>query len=377
MKKPATLILTILLYSYTYGQTIVELYDKKDYKALIRFEKKSDKLTPDELYKVGFAFFQLENDDKAIEFYDKAISKGLDSSFVRYRKALALRYAKRFEEAIREFDIAIEKAPSNQMYMSAKGLTYYYSGQMDKALSVFLEAQKLPNDYQEPFYMAGHIYHINSEFDMALRLFYDGLKHISKSNKYYLSALTDIGQLEYTVTKDFTKSAKAYEEAINIAPKNYELYTKLIKAYNAGKEYAKADSIFGLMKIAYEQKELPENDMKYKNIAIDEYEWSGQKVIVKKYLVDPKEFLDLSYKVYILTKTDDKIERTFMVEQTIQLPDEAKHLLCEVDHTTGAYITYLYGWETDSIPLYDLKQAIGLVLAGKIPKSASSNMGNE
>ena len=79
MRKTATFILTILLYSFSYGQTITELYNNKNYQELVKLEKKADKLTPDELYMVGFAFFQLESDNKAIEFYDKAIAKGLDN----------------------------------------------------------------------------------------------------------------------------------------------------------------------------------------------------------------------------------------------------------------------------------------------------------
>ena len=377
MRKILTFTLTILLYSFSYGQTATELYNSKNYKELVKLEKNADKLTPAELYMVGFAFFQLENDAKAIVFYDKAISKGLDSAYVHYDKALSLRYSKQYDESIKEFDIAIKKAPTNQMYMSEKGFVYYYSGQLDKALPVFLEAQKLPNDFQAPFYMVPHIYHMNNEFDKALKGFYEALNHISKDNKYYISTLTDIGKLEFTVTKDFLKSAKVYSQAINLDTKNYALYPKLIKAYNGAKEYAKADSIFGLMKVAYNNKELSEDDMKFKNVAIDESEWNGQKVTVYKYLVDPKESLDISYKVYLLTKAGDKVERTFMVEQTIQLPDGAKHLLCEKDKKTGSHITYPYGWKTDTIPLDDLKKAVGLVLDGKMKQGASSNFGDK
>lgn len=152
---------------------------------------------------------------------------------------------------------------------------------------------------------------------------------VSPHNSYYITTLQSIGQLEFTYTKNYKKSANAYTKAIALNPKDYEYYPKLIKAYNAGKEYAKADSVFDLMKIAYKRKELSEDDMKYKNIAIDESDWNGQKVAVWKYLVDPEETLDISYKVYLLTKAGDKVERTFMIEKTIELPNGPKHLLCE------------------------------------------------
>ena len=377
MKKITTFILTILLHSFSYGQTATELYNGKDYQGLVKLEKKADKLTPDELYMVGFAFFRLENDDKAIEFYDMAITKGLDNGSVHFYKGLSLCYLKKYEDALKEVEIALKKEPSNQEFMNQKGLIYKYQRQEDKALVFFEQATKLPNTYGEPFFWVAYIYHGKQDFKKALDLYYVALDSIPKKNSYYLTTLQSIGQLEYTFTKDYLKSAKAYAQAINLQPKDYEYYPKLIKAYNGAKEFSKADSIFGLMKIAYKNKELSEDDMKFKNVSIDESEWNGQKLNVFKYLVDPKESLDISYKVYLLAKAGDKVERTFMVEQTIQLPGGPKHLLCEKDKKTGSHITYPYGWNADVIPLDNLKKAVGLVLDGKMKQSASSNFGGK
>lgn len=377
MKKLAIFILAVLLYSCSYGQTVTELFDNKDYQELAKFESKADKLTADELYMVGFAFFQLEDDNKAIEFYDKAIGKGLDNGSVYYYKGVSFYYLKKYDEALIQTDKALQKEPTNQEFMNQKGQIYRLQGQEDKALEIFIEATKLPNTYGEPFFWVAYIYHGKQDFKKALDLYYVALEKVPQTNSYYLSTLQSIGQLEFTYTKDYKKSADAYAQVVALNPKDYEYYPKLIKSYNAAKEYAKADSIFGLMKMAYERKELSEDDMKFKIVAIDEYEWNGQKLTVWKYLVDPKESLDLSYKVYLLTKAGDKVERVFMVEQTIQLPGGPKHLLCEKDKKTGDHITYLYGWETDAIPLDDLKKAVGLVLDGKMKKGASSSAGNK
>ena len=377
MRKIVTLTFAILLCSLSFGQTTIELYKQKNFTELIKLEKSADKLTPEELYMVGFAFFQLGNDNKAIEFYDNSIAKGLDNGSVHFYKGLSLCYLKRYEDASKEIDTAIQKEPSNQEYMNQKGLIYKYQGQEDKALEFFEIATKLPNTYGEPFFWVAYIYHGKQDFTKALALYYIALENVPKRNSYYLKTLQSIGQLEYTFTKDYLKSAKAYSQVINLKPKDYEYYPKLIKAYNAAKEYSKADSIFGLMKIAYNNKELSEDDMQFRNIAIDESEWNGQLLSVYKYLVDPKVSLDISYKVYLLTKTDKKIEKTFMVEKTSQNPDNIKHLLCEKDKKTGTHITYPYGWKTDNIPLADLKKAVILVLDGKIKQAASSNFGNK
>ena len=378
MKKITTFILTILLCSFSYGQTATEFYNNKNYQELIKLEKEADKLTPDELYMVGFAFFQLENDNKAIEFYDKAISKGLDNGSVYFYKGVTFYYLKKYDEALKQIDIALQKEPTNQEFMNQKGQIYRLQGQEDKALDFFEQSTKLPNTYGEPFFWVAYIYHGKQDFKKALNLYYVALDSVPQQNSYYQTTLESIGQLEYTYTKDYLKSAKAYSQAIQLNKDNYELYYKLMKSYNAAKEYVKADSIFELVKIAFEKGKLPKEDMEIKTIAIAQFEWNGQTATIRKSLIDPKESLDISYKVFLLNKEGDKVERRFVVEKTIQLEkDGAKHLLCEQDKKTGDHITYPYGWSIDNIPLDDLEKAVKLVLDGKMKLGASSNFGNK
>src|SRR5688572_3242671 len=125
------------LHSFLIGQTPTELYNKRDYKALIKLDKKADNLTAEELYMVGFAYFQLANDNKAIEFYDKAISKGLDDGGVHFYKGLSLRYLKKYDEALKEIELSLKSEPTNQEYMNEKGMVYYSQNQFDKALEIF------------------------------------------------------------------------------------------------------------------------------------------------------------------------------------------------------------------------------------------------
>lgn len=364
----------ILICSVSYAQTVTELYRSRNYQELIKLEKKKDQLTPDELYMVGYAFFQLGNDNKAIAFYDKAIAKGLDSGFVHFYKGLSLCYQRKYDEALKEVEISLKAEPANQEYMNQKALIYKYQGQEDKALIYFEEATKLPNTYGEPFFWVAYIYHGKQDFKKALDLYYIALDSVPQRNSYYLETLKSIGQLEYSYTKNYLRSANAYAQAININNNDYELYYKLIKSYNGAKEYTKADSLFGILKIAFENEKLPKQDMEIKTIAIAQFDWNGQTAVIRRSLIDPKKNLDISYKVFLLSKAGDNVERRFVIEKTIQIElDGAKHLLCEEDKKTGGHITYPYGWSTDNIPLDDLEKAVKLVLDGKMTPAASSN----
>lgn len=368
MKKIIPIIFILLVYPLLYGQDIAALYQDKDYKALVQLEGKADTLTPEQLYMVGFAFFQLENDDKAIAFYDKAIAKGYDNGIAHFYKGVSLTFMRKYQDALKEVDFALKKEPTNQEYMNQKGLIYKYQGQEDKALDYFEEATRYPNTFGEPFFWVAYIYHGKQDFEKALKLYYVAAEKIPHQNTYYVNTLQCIGQLEYSFTQNYQKSALAYEEAIQLKPKDYEIYPKLIKAYNAAKEYAKADAVFALMKTAYSNKELSKEDMEFKNTAVAEYEWNKQKLIVYRYFEDPKSVLDISYKVYLISKVGNKVERKFNVEKTIQVENSAKHILCE--ESGDSHITYPYGWKTDDIPLEDLKKVIVLVLDDQLQKTA-------
>jgi tetratricopeptide (TPR) repeat protein len=370
MKKIILFIFAVLVYPVGYGQSPTELYNSKDYQALVKLEDKANTLNGEELYMVGFAFFQLENDDKAVAFYDQAIAKGYDNSASHFYKGVSLTFQRKYKEALTEVDLALKKEPTNQEYMNQKGLIYKFQGLEDKALGYFEEATRFPNTFGEPYFWVAYIYHGKQDFEKALKLYYVAAEKVPKQNSYYVNTLLSIGQLEYTYTQNYQQSARAYAEAIALRPKDYEYYPKLIKAYNAAKEYAKADAVFDLMRTAYKNNELPKEEMEFKNTAVDEYTWNKQTLTVYKYFENPKEVLGLSYKVHLLNKAGDKVERKFTIEKTIQIANGPKYLLCEVKE--DSHLTYPYGWVTDNIPLEDLKKAIVLVLEDKLEKTATS-----
>lgn len=378
MKTLLTLLFVLLISSTVQSQTVSELYNESKYSELIALEPKSDKFTGEEMYMIGFAFFQLENDKKAIECYDKALKRGYTVAAVYFYKGLSLCFMKEYKDALKELETAIKMEPSNQEYLNQKALVFLYQKKEDEALKIFEQATKLPNTYGEPFYWVAYIYHGKGEYQKALDLYYIAADSVPETNSYLLSSLESIGQLEYTFTFNYSKSAKAYEKAIQYNPSNYEYYYKLMKSLNAAKDYAKADSVFMMVKKSFEDGKLPSEDMEIKTVAIAQFEWNGQSAVIRRSLVDPKDVLDISYKVFLINKEGDAIERRFVVEKTIQLEEGGpKHLLCEQDKKTGSHITYPYGWSTDTIPIDDLEKAVRLVLDGKMQMGASSNTGSK
>ena len=376
MKTCFSLLLALGFYFSASSQTITELYQKRDYKELVKKESKD--LTGEEFYMIGYAYFQLENDKKAIECYDKALKKDYKDAAVNFYKALYLFLMKEYKDAMKDVQTAIDIEPGNQEYLNQKGMILLYQGDSKAALPVFEQATKLKNTYGEPFYWVAYIYHENQDYQKALDMYYIAADSVPKTNSYYVNTLESIGQLEYTFTYNYAKAAEAYVKAIEARPDNYELYYKLIKSYNGAKDYHKADSVFRVVQVAFNQGRLPQDEMEMKTVIIAQFEWNGQRATILRSLVDPKNTLDISYKVFLVNKEGDAVERRFVVEKTLQLEEGGvKHLLCEQDKKTGSHITYPYGWSTDNIPVDDLEKAVKMVLDGKMKMGASSNVGGK
>jgi len=375
--KTRIILILMLAVQFANAQTIEELYNKKDFASLIKYADKAEELSGKELYCVGFAFFQLEDDANAIKMYDIAIKKGLDEDYIYFYKGLSLRYNNQNKQAIDNFKLAVEKNPKGQINHTELGNCYYFEEEYDTALIHFYKARELPYEQGDPYLKIPNIYHIKKDFEKALEEYAISANMIKKEDPIYLDLLKEIGLLEYAVFERFDQSITAYTKVLELTPEDYNFYPKLIKAYYANQEFEKGDQLFNVLKTEYEKKNLPEDFQKLGSSPIAEFKWNDQKVAVHKYFDEPKETLDMMYKVYLVSKDGKSIERTLMTEKTFQLGEnEAKHLLCEREKD-GTHYTYSYGWPTDDIGFNSLKKTVIAVLNGELKPAASSNFSTQ
>ncbi len=368
------LLIAIIISQTTLGktQTIEQLYNQGKYSDLITYEVKIDSLISMDLYCIGYAFFQLENDKKAIEMYDAALEKGDKSDFIYLYKGLALLYDGQIEKAKTNFHLAIKSNPKGQKNYYELGNVFYNESNMDSALFYFQLARNQDFEFGKPYLMVPHVYHLKNDFDKALEEYYKSAKYFTdKSYESYGEILRHIGILEYAVKHNYTKCAIALKEYVQLNPKDYKTYQTLIKALNAIDEFSEADKYFQMLCDAYDRGELDEGSQKYGNITFAETEWNDKRLLVVKYFKEPVEMLDVMYKVLLLDNSGEKVERRLLVEKTNQLEEgSAKYLLCEREND-GDHITYAYGWSTDTIGVDQLINVSIKVFEGKIQAAAS------
>lgn len=354
------------------AQSIQDLFEQRDFKTLTSYANKVDSLNGQELYCVGFAFFQLEDDKSAIKIYDAAIKKGNKADYVYLYRGLALMFNGQVKKARENYHLAIAANPNGQKNYTELANSFYHERQLDSALYYFGKAREQKFELGQPYYMLPHIYQLQSSYEKATEEYHKSSELIDKNDPYYSDILKQLAILEYTVTKDYQKCAEALEKYIAINPEDYLSYETLIKALNASKQYEKADRYFEVLRKAYNEEKLDAETQKYGNITFVNTKWNGRRIVVVKYFKEPTEMLDVMYKVLLLDEGGENVERRLITEKTIQLEKNGpKHLLCERKND-GDHITYSYGWKSDEISLEELLTACYKVFEGEIHAGASS-----
>jgi len=371
-----TFLLIFVMTTNAFSQTIEELYSQRNYKKLIEYSN-SETLTKEECYYIGYAYFQLEDDKNAIKMYDLAINMGLDDDNIYLYKGLSLRYDKQYNKAIENFRIAVQKNPKRQKNYTELANSFYLTNQYDSALLYFYKAREQEFELGDPYFKIPNIYHIQENFEKALEEYQISASLIDKKDPTYIDLLKNIGLLEYTVKKNYPNSIKAYSKMLSMIPDEYNMYTKLIKAYYANEEYSKGDSIFNILKLKHEKKELPNEMMEIRGETVDEFNWNGQRVSAMKYYKKPEEFAESIYQFFLIDKSGKKVEKKILTEKTSAEIDGTKHLLCGIDKETGTHFTYPIGWKTDEIDYKKLKEYVIMILNGEVKPQASSNFGTK
>lgn len=366
--------LVFLCFLYSNSQTIADLYENRDFKKLVSYSDKIDSLNGDELYCIGFAFFQLEDDLNAIKMYDAAIEKGNTKDYVFLYKGLALQFDGQLSNARKNYHLAIAANPKGQKNYTELGNSFYHERKLDSALYYFQIARDQSFELGQPYYMVPHIYQLQSNYEKAIEEYYKSAGLIDKKDPFYSDITKQVAILEYTVTKNYKKCAEVLEKYIALNPDDFLSYETLIKALNASEQYKKANEYFELLRIAHNEEKLDAGAQKYGNITFANTEWNGRRVVVVKYFKEPTEMLDVIYKVLLLDEKGEDVERRLITEKTVQLEKNGpKHLLCEREND-GDHITYSYGWKTDEISLEELLEACFKVFEGEIKVGASSTI---
>lgn len=341
MKHFHTFIIFLFISVFVQAQKITKLFEDKNYKELITYEKEESHFTAEETYYLGYSFFQMENDKKAVLYYDKAIEKGFEDPIIYFQKGLALMFDKQLDEALKYYNIAISKA-------------------------------QVPSFYLEK----ARIYKLQNKNDLEINTYVEGIKNTQNDDRFYAELVKNAGNYYYAETREYGKAIEIYKTALEKMPPDFKIYEKLIKALNADKKFNDANSYFLKAKSLYDQKQVSQDILKFKNMAVDEFEWNGQWLNVFKSFETPKENLDILYAVYLIDKSGEKIERKFNIEKTLQLDKKIDPEFVVCEEIKNGHATFPIGFKDDSFTVEELENLIKNLLDKSVKPSASIIKGN-
>lgn len=378
MKTITTFILTILLYSISYGQTDLsvqfkELYDQNQYDEIIQYKaKRGEELTAKAYYYIAMSYYMKQQDDNALKYFDIAINKGPADYDMYFYKGMTLYYKGQLHESLPFFDKAIEMLPNEPDFYGGKGEAFYALIQLDSALYYFTKAMALPGCNSRIFLLAGDIYLVLNDSLNAITAYEAALSKMDKTSPDYQTTLFNIGLMSQ-LAGNIEKAKNIYEQVLSIYPDDYHCMAKLIQTYYSLDQTDKAKPYREKLYDAHKKQLLPEamKDM----FCFDQFMWNGNRVMAYENFDEPDDFMFVKHHFYII---DDNGNIAYRIDSessvAIRMNDsKLKYVLCLVKGETHfTYWQYLFN---DEYIYAELKAAVLDILNENVEPSGSFNPG--
>jgi tetratricopeptide (TPR) repeat protein len=367
-----TVILTICsLTIFAQDKTTEELkvlFDNKQYDKIIeQHASKSNDYTAKSLYYIGLAYYLKEDDNNCIKFMNLSIDKDSKDPAPFYIKASTLNYMQKFEEAAKSFQLAISLKSDNAEFYSGLGDSYYNLEKLDLSLEAYKKATEQKNCPDRPYSFVAQIYSDQKNNDKALEAFYVAKSKIDKNSNSYINALFNIGLLESLKGK-YDKAEPAFVELLQLDPKDYHSYAKLIQIYYSKNEFDKAKPYKDKLYEAHKKGELKDNlkDM----FCFDQFKWKAKLIQAYESYEEGSKDIYIKHLFYVVNQ-DNTIEYRIQTEYSPISVEQggSKYLLCRTMGDTHS--TFNIGFN-DNFKYEDLKKSVIEILEEKIKPTQTS-----
>ena len=162
------ILIALLALQTLQSQDITTLYEADNFQALSELSVDIKELSAEECYMLGYAYYRLEKDLDALEWYNAAIDKGKTDGDIYFYRGISLRYVESLEESLADLELSVEKDPERQRNLYELGMAYLYLQQPEKALVPFATAREKEYELGDPYYYLPYTYQYLERYDAAL-----------------------------------------------------------------------------------------------------------------------------------------------------------------------------------------------------------------
>lgn len=364
-------ILFCLLAGFTNAQTPIDIEIRtllfaQKYPEVVAFADRSGELSDSSLYRIGRAYFRMDDTLNARMFFDRTIAKNPRYQNAYYFRGILNYYSEQYQVALSDVNQAIALDSTDADYFYLKGDISWSMGNLDQAIEVFQKAIQLKNCSLNAWLSIGEIYSEQEKPEKAAQAFRDALPKVAKDTTLYMRALYNLGATEY-LNEHFPQAKEAFEELLKLSPDDYRALSKLIQVHYAQQNYKAADPLKAKLYRAWNDKKMPKS-MK-DDFCFDQFMWNGKRVFVYERFAEDE---DLYYKhVFYITDKEGNTEFQVQTEYSFAIAMSGKKYTLGM--TKGGkhytFIQFLF----DDKPDYDeLKKSVLKILDEKVKASSSS-----
>ena len=190
--------------------------------------------TPNEIFKLAFSEFQMNNYTQALKNFSLAISMDPNRNYFYYNRGMTYKAMGSGDLAVVDFKKANSLKPTAEAFYQI-GLIKYQKNDLDGAKAEFENAKTIREDLENMNFYLGLIYFRNNRFDESAKCFYDFTNHIkTNADAYYYRGLAEAKSGKYAEAIVSFKFAMMYKNNDwKLFYKMYEIYLAMNDKENA------------------------------------------------------------------------------------------------------------------------------------------------
>jgi len=183
----------------------------------------------------GNAYAELNEHERAIKDFDKAIELNPDDAETYYNRGVAYAKLNKYEQAIKDYEKAIELNPDDAKAYYNRGLAYAELNKYEQAIEDYDKAIELNPNYAEAYNNRGFAYAKLNEYERAIKDYGKAIE----LNPALAAAYNNRG-LAYAKLNKYERAIEDYSKAIELNPNLAEAYSNRGIAYSEIHRYEEA-----------------------------------------------------------------------------------------------------------------------------------------
>lgn len=275
---PVFLMASLYAQEDSIGESLEKMYENDEFEEIITYADKSDEYSPKSLTLIGKSFFHLENDQQALDFFNRSIEIDEENSEAHYYRGMVKLYGKDTESALLDVMKALAIQPNSGIYLSGLGNIQFIRGDYDEAKKAYMMAIELEDVPFSTWMSLGNLFSDEGDYEKELNIYYIAKDLIRKDEQ--LSQLWfKIGITEFS-NGSMEKSQFAFEEVLNIYSDDGLAKEKIIQTFYQLEDYSTADlyrqELYNDFKNSKNQESMKDgfffDQFQYKNFKVTAFE---------------------------------------------------------------------------------------------------------